>query len=148
MADTLTTVLAVALLFIGVPLLILWISDRRRKQRRQREHPPGSDIADERAYDARLLNPDWASAERCLQRPVPQALQTLYAARDVITRRDLRFTDDYAISAFEPLDQQALLDTTRWLGFQALAIATTQFGDSVYLRPGAAEADTVYLTHH
>jgi hypothetical protein len=29
-----------------------------------------------------------------------------------------------------------------------VAIATTDFDDAVYLRVGAAEADTVYLTHH
>ena len=32
--------------------------------------------------------------------------------------------------------------------FDAVAIATTDLGDAVYMRPGAAGADTVYLTHH
>ena len=32
--------------------------------------------------------------------------------------------------------------------FPAVPIATTDFGDLVYLRPGAAEGDTVYVTCH
>jgi hypothetical protein len=32
--------------------------------------------------------------------------------------------------------------------FEALVIATTDFTDPVYLRAGASQDDTVYLTHH
>jgi len=33
-------------------------------------------------------------------------------------------------------------------GFDAVRIATTDFGDAVYLRRGATEADTVYVAYH
>lgn len=79
---------------------------------------------------------------------MPPALRELYADRALITRRDLRWSDEQAISAFEPLDEQAILDAARTFGFAAVPIATTDFGDLVYLRPGAAEDDVVYVTYH
>jgi hypothetical protein len=79
---------------------------------------------------------------------VPSALRELYADSALITRRDLRWSDDYTISAFEPLDDEAIRQAARALGLDAVPIATTDFGDLVYLRPGAAERDAVYLTHH
>jgi hypothetical protein len=39
-------------------------------------------------------------------------------------------------------------DASRSPGFDAVLIATTDFGDAVYLRPGATEADTVYVAYH
>jgi hypothetical protein len=148
MANTVITVLAVGLLFIGLPVLILRIKDRRRNARSLRDHPPASRTAERQVYAQRILTPDWACVERHLGRPVPPALRDLYADRELITRRDLRYTNEQAFSTFEPLDEQAILDSRRWLGFEAVAIATTEFGDAFHLRPGAAEKDTVYLTHH
>jgi hypothetical protein len=148
MTETMTSVLALILLLIGLPVLMLWIIDQRRHRQRAREHPPGSDIAERQAYEHRILNPDWACVERHLMRPAPQALRTLYGDAEFITRRNLRYVNDHAISAFEPLDEEAILATRRWLGFEALAIARTDFDDTVYLRPGVDEIDTVYLTYH
>ena len=62
--------------------------------------------------------------------------------------RDLRYSMDYSLSSFEALDEQAMADTRAWPGFEAVAIASTQEGDAIYLRPGPSEADVVYLTHH
>src|SRR5262245_16792684 len=147
MTETITSVLALILLFIALPVVILGIVDRRRRRQR-REHPPGSEIAERQAYEQRIFNPDWACVERHLMRPAPEALRTLYADREFIVRRDLRCTDDQVISTFEPLDEEAVLTTRRWLGFEALAIARTDSDDTVYLRPGLDDIDTVYLTHH
>jgi hypothetical protein len=148
MFDTVTTVLALALIFIGLPVLILRMNDRQRSARRRRDHPAASDIRERQAYEQRLLNPDWACVERHLRRPAPQALRELYSDRALITPQDLNYTAEQVISTFEALDEEAIQDMTRWLGFEAVAIATTDFGDAVYLRPGLTEVDTVYLTHH
>ena len=148
MGSTTATVVAIILLFVGLPVLILWIIDRGRSRKRLRKHPPAAQIAERQAHERRILNPDWACVERRLQRPAPQALRDLYADHALITRRDLPYADDHMISTFEALDEQAIQDATRWLGFDAVAIATTDLGDAVYMRPGAADADTVYLTHH
>ena len=148
MSDTLTTVLAIALIFIGLPLLILWINDRRRDARREREQPLETRDAERRALEQRIGQPDWACVERHLGRPPPQTLRDLYADYTLITRRDLPYSTDFAISTFEPLDEQAMLDTQAWLGFEAVAIAMSDSDDVIYLRPGAGETDTIYLTHH
>jgi hypothetical protein len=79
---------------------------------------------------------------------VPSALRELFADHALITRHDVRLSDDQTISAFEPLDEEAILEAIRALGFDALPIATTDFGDIVYLRPGATERDAVYVTYH
>ena len=57
-------------------------------------------------------------------------------------------SDDQTISAFQPLDDEAIREATDALGFEAVPIATTDVGDMVYLRPGAAEGDTLYVTYH
>jgi hypothetical protein len=44
------------------------------------------------------------------------------------------------------LDEQGLLETRQWFGLDAIAIATTDFDDPIYLCPGSSEADTVYIT--
>jgi hypothetical protein len=60
----------------------------------------------------------------------------------------LDYDDGEVINTFSALDEQGLLDTREWLGFDVVAIATSDFGDPLYLRPGRSEPDTVYITHH
>jgi len=146
MADTVVTLLALALIFVGLPVFLLRLNDRRRRKRRDRSQ--ALDVRERERFEQRLLNPDWACVERHLRRPVPEALRDLYSDRLMITRRDLRYADEQVLSTFVPLDEEAMSDTAGWLGFQALALATTDFGDTVYLRPGEAGGDIVYLTHH
>jgi hypothetical protein len=96
----------------------------------------------------RILHPDWVFYERHLERPVPPALRELYADRELVVLQDLKYADAERITTFDPLDERALLDTRPWLGFDAVAIATGQFGDPIYLRPGSSEPNLVYITHH
>ena len=65
-----------------------------------------------------------------------------------IDRSGRRVAGDVRPSLFEPLDEVAIADATAWLGFEAVTFATTDAGDSIYLRPGSSEANSVYLTHH
>jgi hypothetical protein len=146
MADTVITVLVLVLLFIGLPVSLLRIIDRKRTGRAR--GPSGSHVAEREAYERRILAADWVSVERHLRRPPPQALRDLYADRRLVIQRDLKYDDDRLVSTFEPLDEKAMLDSSRSLGFDAVVIATTDFGDAVYLRPGATEADTVHVTYH
>jgi hypothetical protein len=137
MRDTIASVLMIALIFVGVPVLILLV--RVRMRRAGRESPK---------THARLLQPDWACVERHLRRRVPRALRDVYADHTLVTARDLPYSTDHSIGSFEPLDEQAMADATGWLGFEAVAFATTDAGDMIYLRPGVSEADIVYLTRH
>ena len=137
MADTVITVLVLILLFIGLPVSLLRMIDRKRTGR----------AVDREAYERRILAPDWVAAERHLRRPPPQALRDLYADRRLVIQRDLEYDDDRSVSTFEPLDEEAMVTTSRSLGFDAVVIASTDFGDAVYLRPGSTEADTVHVAY-
>lgn len=148
MGDTIASVIFLVVLFIGLPLLLLRLRDRANRALAQRRNPPEKLAADRRAYESRILRPDWGYYERHLHRPAPPALRELYADRAFVTAQDLDYADGARIGTFHPLDEQGLLETRRWIGFDAIAIATTDFGDPIYLRPGSSEADTVYITHH
>jgi hypothetical protein len=148
MSDTITTVVFLVALFVGLPLFILWVRDRVSNARWQRRNPREKLTADRAAYEERILSPDWTFYERHLQRPAPAALRELYADRALVTARGLDYSDLELITTFEALDARGLLDTSPWLGFEAVAIATGQFGDPIYLKPGGSEGDAVYITHH
>ena len=148
MGDTTKSVIGLVALFIGLPLLILWLRDRVSRAVGRRRNPPEKIAADRRAYEERILRPDWAFYERHLQRAAPPALRELYADQALVTAQGLDYSDSDRISTFAALDEQELIDTRSWLGFDVVAIATSDFGDSIYLRPGSSETDTVYITHH
>jgi hypothetical protein len=147
MADTLSTILALVLLFIVLPVVLLWLSDRRRSTRARRRQSGPNEARHWQENERRLLNPDWAAVERWLRRPTPQDLRRLYEDRTLVLGRDLACGDE-RISGFEPLDEQAIAENRRWLGFDAVTFAKTGFDDAVYLRPGTDESDRVYVTHH
>lgn len=148
MRDQIASVLMIALIFIVLPVLILRVRDRMTRARRYDPNPRAARAADRQAYEQRILQPDWACVERHLRRSVPEALRMLYANRTLVTSRDLQYSMNHSISTFEALDQQAMADARAWLGFEAVAFATTDMGDSIYLRPGSSEVNSVYLTHH
>jgi hypothetical protein len=148
MSETAKSVITILAILVGLPVLILWGRDRASRAWWRRRNPPEKIAAERRAYEARILKPDWAFYERHLQRPAPEELRELYADRALIIAQDLDYSKSDRISTFDPLDEEGLLETQPWLGFDAVAIATTDFGDPIYLRPGAAEPDVVYVTHH
>jgi hypothetical protein len=144
MNDVVATVLAIGILFVGLPLLILALRDRRAAARRAAA--PSS--ADERQREQRLLAPDWPLVQQHLRRPVPSSLRELYADHALVLHRDLNWDDEKRIHAFEPLDGEAFAAAAGWCGFDVVAIATTDVGDTIYLKPGADERDVLYLMHH
>lgn len=148
MSDTTKSIVFLVALFIGLPLLILWLHHRISRAIWRYRNPPEKIAAERRAYEERILRPDWAFYERHLKRPAPPALRELYADRTLVTAQGLDYSDADGISTFEALDEQGLLDTRPWLSFDAIAIATSDFGDPIYLRPGSSEPDTVYITYH
>ena len=148
MVDTVITVLVVILLFIGLPVSLLRMIDRIRARGAQHRDQSASLAAEREAHERRILAPDWPCVERHLRRPPPHALRDLYADRRLVTQRDLEYDNDRLVSTFEPLDEEAMVDTSRSLGFDAVVIATTDFGDAVYLRSGATEPDTVHVAYH
>ena len=59
MADTVITVLVLILLFIGLPVSLLRIIDRTRTGRARHRAPSASQAAERKAYERRILAPDW-----------------------------------------------------------------------------------------
>lgn len=148
MSDSAKSIIGIVALLVGLPAGILWLRDRVNRIRYRRRNPPEKVAAERRALEERLFHPDWEFYERHLQRPPPAALRELYADRALLTAPALDYDDGGVINTFGALDQQGLLDTREWLGFDVVAIATSDFGDPIYLRPGPSEPDTVYITHH
>lgn len=148
MPDGILSVLVIVLIFVGLPVVLLVTKDRIARARRNRPAELSRIAVARQTYERRILAPDWSCVERHLRRPVPPALRDLYADFSLVTCRDVRYSTDYALGTFEALDEQAMADAKVWLGFEAVAFASTQEGDLIYLRPGPSEGDTVYLTHH
>jgi hypothetical protein len=126
LSDAITAVILIAALFIGLPVLILWLRDRVAGSRRARRNPPEKIAADRRGYEQRILRPDWEFYERHLQRPAPLALRELYADRKLVTAHGVR--GERLRAAGRSLEMDASLDTHSFLDFDAVAIATNQFG--------------------
>ena len=148
MSDTAKSIIGIVALLVGLPVGILWLRDRVSSVRYRRHNPPEKVTAERRAFEERLCRPDWEFYERHLERPAPEALRELYADRALLTAPALDYDEGEVINTLNPLDEQGLLDTREWLGFDVVAIATNDFGDPIYLRPGRSEPDTVYITHH
>jgi hypothetical protein len=146
--DILITALMLLALFIGAPVLFLILRDRVELVLWRRRNPPEKLEADRRAWEERLLQPDWDFYERHLQRPAPKALRELFADDQFIVTQVIEYGEDEVISTFNALDGQGLAESRDWLGFDAVAIATNDFGDLIYLRPGPSESDAVYITYH
>ena len=113
----------------------------------RRRNPPEKLAAERCAYKKRIASPDWPFYERHLQRPAPAALRELYANRALVCTGGLEYEESGYISTFEPLDEAALVDTGELFGFDVVPFANSD-GDIIYLRPGASEPDTVYITCH
>ena len=125
--------------------LVIWyfVSDAIRRRRDAKK-----DAVERKAIEERLLRPDWEFYERHLQRPAPAALRELYADRALVTTCGLAYGKGDAISTFNPLDEEGLLDTRDLVGSDVVPFATSDCGDPIYLRPGAAESDRVYIAYH
>jgi hypothetical protein len=148
MTDISLTVLMLLVLGIGVPVVILILRDRVELALWRRRNPPEKLATDRQAWEKRLFHPDWDFYERHLERPAPIALRELFADDQFIVAQNIEYGEDEVISTFNALDEQGLAESRDWLGFDAVAIATNDFGDLIYLRPGPSESDAVYITYH
>ena len=98
--------------------------------------------------NASLLQPNWHFYEHHLRRPAPAALRALYADEKLITSTLLEYSDECSINTFEPLNESSLNEGAEDTAPPVVAIATTDFGDPIYLKPGPTESDAVYVTYH
>ncbi len=132
-------------LFIGLPCLLFAVRGRFTPG----PEPPTEQPDEEgQAYLEHLVEPDWGFYESHLQRRVPPALRELFADPALVPVGGLKYPGGPLINTFELLNENGLLETRALVGSNVVAIATTDVGDPIYLRPGPAEPDTVYITHH
>jgi len=101
---------------------------------------------------AKLLAPDWGFYGRHLGREVPGALQSLYRDERRISRLAIPVPGrDYAINCFVPVSQEELLEAEpyeKWPQHSIVPLATTDLGDPIYLKPGPAETNAVWISEH
>lgn len=135
--------IAVVALAVG----ILKVRDRITDAFGDRENTPERRSARRIAEEARLLRPDWWYYEQHLQRPIPQAVRSLYADHRLLFSIGLQYDDLHNVTEFCPLDSGALVETREFMGFDVLPLANSE-GDIIYLRPGAMEPNVVYVTYH
>lgn len=133
--------------FIVIGLPSLWFALRGRFT--LRAEPSEEELAVERqAFEEHLLRPDWEFYARHLQRPVPQALRELYADRALVTAGGFDYRSGLTIGTFGLIEEAAMMDAVEPAGGEVIAIAASDCGDPIYLRPGPAETDAVYITYH
>ena len=112
------------------------------------EQQAAGNAAQRPALNASLLQPDWHFYEHHLRRPAPAALRALYADEKLITSTLLEYSDECSINTFEPLNESSLYEAAGGTAPPVVVIATTDFGDPIYLKPGSTESDAVYVTYH
>lgn len=138
-----------AFLFIGLPCLWYTLTGRFSLRPEAPQEQSGAKHAAQRqALNASLLQPDWSFYKHYLQRPAPAALRTLYADENLITAMLVEYSDTCTINTFEPLNESSLYEGAEDTSLPVVVIATTSFGDPIYLKPGPAESDAVYVTYH
>jgi hypothetical protein len=129
---------------IGIPSL--WYALKGRFSLSASASP--EQLAAERAaYEEAVLHPNWAFYEQHLQRKVPEALREVYANRALLLA-EVEWGSGHGLSAFQPLNEENLQTCREHMGFDAIALATSDCGDPIYLRPGAHEPNMVYITYH
>jgi hypothetical protein len=126
-------------------LVILLLKDRISDALQRRRNPPEQIAAE---FHARLLDPDWTLYEHHLQRPAPAALRELYSDLALLTACASYRGKREGISSFEPLKENYLLDTHDEIGYDIVPFATSDCGGPIFLKPGAKEADTVFIAYH
>ena len=104
--------------------------------------------AAKRAFQARLLAPDWAIYAEHLQREVPEAMPLLCAEFALLLSEvEITLDSGMTMTEFFPLDAQAIIDQKAFqpenMGFDCLPFATMS-GNELFLRPGPNAANSVY----
>src|SRR5262249_30560093 len=134
--------LALVICFWGL-VIFAYVRFRVRERRNAKQGE-----IERKALVERLLRPNWQFYERHLQRPAPAALRELFADQKLVTSCGLEFSKKAAISSFNPLDEDSLLDTSDQVGSDVVPFATSDCGDAIFLRPGQHESDAVYIAYH
>ena len=127
---------------LAIAIAILKVSDFVRACRNKEHNTPAARAARRQLFESRVRSPDWVFYQSHLQRPVPQALRSLFTSAN-FSASQLRFGE---IELYlSPIDSQALADN--WVVPGVLPFAYSD-ADPIYLKPGANASNAVFITYH
>ena len=116
----------------------------------QRSGPGRKELEKNRIHFTRALKqPDWVFYEEHLGRPVLFGIAELFADANAERWEVPCFDEDdltFVIDSLSPVEESFLLKReSTGFDFDLIPFALTDDGDPVFLKPGAEEADTVYI---
>ena len=148
MTDILATLLAIGILFVAVPVLLLWIWDMSTRT------SPAQRDADSHAFLERLRRPDYTALQDHFGRPLPDALRSLYENKEEVVRQDfemapsLQADEDqrWYIAFYQPADAQAVRDA--WPGCEeCFAFANDGSGNDYLVDPRVPDPPVRFHDH-
>ena len=104
--------------------------------------------AERKEYEMKILSPDWSFYEKHLSRAVPEKLKEFWSDSHLVTNGGFDYDEENWISTFNPLTEESLIENKEVFEKEIVPILTTGFGDPVYLKPGEAEKNRLYITFH
>lgn len=135
MKDVAAVIASVILLFIVLPVLLLWLRDRLCNR-----WPSPSEIEEiNRRFKERRLNPDFATIEAHFNHRFPEALRQLYNNKEEILRHDFEVIAPesatppscWYIAYYQPADMENICDA--WPGREAFYPFADDGGGNGYL---------------
>ncbi|MCP4712604.1 MAG: hypothetical protein GY869_28600 [Planctomycetes bacterium] len=140
MVDAILLILFVLGIYIGLPILILWLRDKMEAKRNRLS--PQEVEKRRRRYQERLLNPDFDALERYYGHPLPRAIKDLYEDQEELFRQDFKVAestdthelDRYTILRYHPADMESLSEA--WSGCEEyFAFASDSLGNTYMIKP-------------
>jgi len=148
MNDTTITILFLIGIFVALPIGLLFLRDRISDFLWTKRNPPEKMEAERKEYEMKILSPDWSFYEKHLSRAVPEKLKELWSDSHLVTNGGFDYDEENWISTFNPLTEASLIENKEVFEKEIVPILTTEFGDPVYLKPGEAEKNRLYITFH
>jgi len=148
MKNNLIAILFILVIFIGLPLAVVFLKDKIVHYIWRRKNPLEKVASERKEYEEKIKNPDWMFYEWHLQRPIPDQIRVLYGNEPVIISGGFDYDENTWISSFEAISKENLLGKEMGFDVPIVPILTTGFGDPVYFKPGSKEANTLYVTYH
>ena len=148
MNDTTITIFFLIGIFVVLPIVLLFLRDKISAFLWEKRNPQERLEAERKEYEIKILSPDWNFYEKHLSRAVPKKLKEMWSDSHLVTSGGFDYDEENWISTFNPLTEESLIEHKEVFERDIVPILTTGFGDPVYLKPGEAEKNRLYITFH
>jgi hypothetical protein len=147
MSENLLTILALLVLYLGIPVALLLLLDRLRRPSRAKMEEAS------RRFLERLQHPDLAAVARHFGRPLPASLQALYANPGELLRQnfivaapDAPAGESWTVAYYQPADGENVQDrqpgTERFFAF-----ADDGCGNAYLVDPALEDPPVLFHDH-